>query len=62
MTQNSSSVLDHFNLFREPEYLEMFENKKKNFENSHPKERVEEIRGVDQDLGIPGEEFLDGKH
>ncbi|QSH81892.1 MAG: DUF3364 domain-containing protein [Ferrovum myxofaciens] len=31
MTQNSSSVLDHFNLFREPEYLEMFENKKKNF-------------------------------
>ncbi|XXG31877.1 MAG: DUF3364 domain-containing protein [Ferrovum myxofaciens] len=44
MTQNSSSVLDHFNLFREPEYLEMFENKKKNFENSHPKERVEEIR------------------
>ncbi|WP_297452021.1 nitrogenase molybdenum-iron protein subunit beta [Ferrovum sp.] len=44
MTQNSSSVLDHFNLFREPEYLEMFEDKKRNFENAHPKERVEEIR------------------
>ncbi len=44
MTQNSNSVLDHFTLFREPEYIEMFENKKQNFEKPHPKDRVEEIR------------------
>ena len=44
MTQNTTNVIDHFNLFREPEYIEMFENKKKNFENAHPVERVEEIR------------------
>ena len=33
MSQNPEKVLDHFNLFREPEYVEMFESKKKNFEN-----------------------------
>ena len=44
MTQNTTNVLDHFNLFREPEYVEMLENKKKNFENAHPVEKVEEIR------------------
>ena len=44
MPQNTTNVLDHFNLFREPEYVEMLENKKKNFENAHPVERVEEIR------------------
>ena len=44
MSQNTSNVLDHFNLFREPEYIELFENKKKNFENAHPVEKVAEIR------------------
>ena len=44
MTQNTDNVLDHFNLFRGPEYTGMFENKKKNFENPHPTERVDEIR------------------
>ena len=44
MPQNTTNVLDHFNLFREPEYVEMLENKKKNFENAHPVERMEEIR------------------
>ena len=43
MSQNPKHVLDHFNLFREPEYVEMFENKKKNFENPHPQEKVAEI-------------------
>ncbi|MHB8251996.1 DUF3364 domain-containing protein, partial [Acidithiobacillus sp.] len=28
MSQNAEKVLDHFNLFREPEYQEMFKNKK----------------------------------
>jgi len=35
MSQNSEKVLDHFTLFRSPEYQEMFENKK-TFENPVP--------------------------
>lgn len=44
MTQSTSNVLDHFNLFREPEYTDMFETKKKNFEFPHPAEKVAEVR------------------
>lgn len=44
MTQSSNNVLDHFNLFREPEYIEMFENKKQNFEFPHPADKVEDVR------------------
>ncbi|MBI5750958.1 MAG: nitrogenase molybdenum-iron protein subunit beta [Hydrogenophilales bacterium] len=44
MPQNTTNVIDHFNLFREPEYIEMFESKKRNFENPHPVDKVEEIR------------------
>src|SRR5450755_3555981 len=44
MSQNSEHVLDHFDLFRGPEYKEMFENKKKNFENSVADEEVERVR------------------
>lgn len=44
MTQNAESVIDHFTLFRGQEYLEMFENKKKNFENPHPDDKVAEVR------------------
>ena len=44
MTQNVESVVDHFNLFRGPEYIEMFENKRKNFENPHPDDKIEEVR------------------
>ncbi len=44
MTQNAENVLDHFNLFRGPEYKEMFENKKKSFENPVPADKLEEIR------------------
>ena len=29
MTQSADHVLDHFDLFRQPEYKEMLENKKK---------------------------------
>jgi len=34
MPQNADHVLDHFDLFRQPEYREMLANKKKNFENA----------------------------
>ena len=44
MTQNVETVIDHFNLFRGPEYIEMFENKRKNFENPHPDDKIEEVR------------------
>ena len=36
MTQSAEQVLDHFNLFRGPEYKEMFKNKKDKFEDAHP--------------------------
>jgi hypothetical protein len=32
MPQNAEKVIDHENLFREPEYKEMFDNKRANFE------------------------------
>ncbi len=44
MPQNADNVLDHFNLFRQPEYKEMFENKQKNFENKVPADQLEQIR------------------
>jgi nitrogenase molybdenum-iron protein beta chain len=44
MPQNADNVLDHFNLFRQPEYLEMFEKKKREFENHHPDAEVERVR------------------
>src|ERR1035438_9005598 len=44
MSQNSEHVLDHFDLFRGPEYKEMFENKRKNFENPVADEEVERVR------------------
>ena len=43
MSQNAENVLDHFDLFRGPEYKDMLENKKK-FENKHPEEEVERVR------------------
>jgi nitrogenase molybdenum-iron protein beta chain len=43
MPQNAENILDHENLFRQPEYVEMFENKKKNFEFSVPVDKVKEI-------------------
>ncbi|WP_395666747.1 nitrogenase molybdenum-iron protein subunit beta [Methylocella sp.] len=44
MPQNPDNVLDHFNLFRQPEYVEMFENKKKNFENHVGDAETERVR------------------
>jgi len=42
--QNPQDVLDHFNLFRQPEYARMLEEKKRNFENPAAAEEVEKIR------------------
>jgi nitrogenase molybdenum-iron protein beta chain len=44
MAQNADNVLDHFNLFRGPEYKEMFENKKKNFEFGVGDAEMERVR------------------
>jgi len=44
MPQNTNEVLDHFQLFRSPEYKEMFKNKKENFECPESNENVEKIR------------------
>lgn len=44
MPQNADDVLDHFNLFRSPEYIEMFKNKRDQFENRHSDQAVEKIR------------------
>ena len=44
MTQNADHVLDHFELFRGPEYQEMLANKRKMFENPRDPAEVERIR------------------
>ncbi|HLO94629.1 MAG TPA: nitrogenase molybdenum-iron protein subunit beta [Burkholderiaceae bacterium] len=44
MPQNADKVIDHEMLFREPEYQELFENKKQNFEYNHSDAKVAEIR------------------
>lgn len=44
MPQNADNVLDHLNLFRQPEYREMFENKKTNFENPVEDAELERVR------------------
>ncbi len=43
MPQSADQVKDHLPLFREPEYQEMFADKKKNFECPHPEAKVTEI-------------------
>ncbi len=44
MPQNADHVLDHFELFRGPEYQEMLANKKKKFENPLRSAEVERVR------------------
>ncbi len=43
MPQNAEEILDHATLFRQPEYKELFANKRKNFEFGVPAERVQQI-------------------
>ncbi len=56
MTQNAENVLDHFDLFRGPEYQEMFKNKREKFEDGTREPKSSASR-VDQDRRIPGEEL-----
>jgi nitrogenase molybdenum-iron protein beta chain len=44
MPQNADNVLDHFDLFRGPEYQQMLANKKKMFENPRDPAEVERVR------------------
>lgn len=43
MREMTKKILDHSELFKRPEYIEQFENKKKNFENMASAEKVQEI-------------------
>jgi nitrogenase molybdenum-iron protein beta chain len=43
MPQNADHVLDHFDLFRQPEYREMLANKKKYFENMVAHAEIERV-------------------
>lgn len=43
MPQNAERIRDHETLFREPEYVEMFESKKKNFEFAVADDQVRKI-------------------
>ncbi|HMN82060.1 MAG TPA: nitrogenase molybdenum-iron protein subunit beta [Burkholderiaceae bacterium] len=44
MPQNAEKVIDHEMLFREPEYQQLFADKKAKFEFNHADEKVQEIR------------------
>jgi nitrogenase molybdenum-iron protein beta chain len=43
MPQTADKILDHEKLFREPEYISLFENKKQNFEYGHSAEKVQSV-------------------
>ncbi|MEJ2227911.1 MAG: nitrogenase molybdenum-iron protein subunit beta [Alphaproteobacteria bacterium] len=43
MPQSADNILDHRPLFREPEYKEMFKNKREKYECPHPEAKVEEV-------------------
>jgi nitrogenase molybdenum-iron protein beta chain len=43
MPQSADRVLDHMELFRQPEYVELFKNKQANFEYGHPTEEVKKV-------------------
>ncbi len=44
MTQSADKVLDHSELFREPEYKDMLARKRSDFEFKHPDDKVAEIQ------------------
>ncbi len=56
MTQSADDVFDHFELFRGPEYKEMFTNKRNKFEAARRCRSPARAR-MDEDAGIPGEEL-----
>ena len=44
MPQSADKILDHENLFREPEYQKIFADKKANYEYNHSDVKIDEIR------------------
>lgn len=44
MPQNADHVLDHFDLFRQPEYREMFANKRRLFENMPMQVEIDRVK------------------
>lgn len=42
-SQNAEKIIDHEMLFRQPEYVSMFENKQAEFEYKHPRDKIVEI-------------------
>ena len=58
MSQNAEEVLDHFNLFRGPEYTEMFKNKREKFEDrASCRPEVERVTRVAENPRISREEL-----
>ncbi len=43
MSQDTENIIDHVKLFRQPEYTNLFDNKKKHFEDGYSDEKVAEI-------------------
>ncbi len=43
MPQNPERIVDHVDLFKQPEYTELFKNKREQFEGAHPDEEVERV-------------------
>ena len=46
MTQNADHVLDHFELFRGPEYQQMLANKKKDLQREESKAKEQDYTGM----------------
>ncbi|MDJ0734253.1 MAG: nitrogenase molybdenum-iron protein subunit beta [Nostocaceae cyanobacterium] len=43
MPQNPERIVDHVELFQQPEYSELFKNKREQFEGAHPQSEVERV-------------------
>ncbi len=43
MPQNPEKIVDHVELFQQPEYSELFKNKREQFEGAHPQSEVERV-------------------
>jgi nitrogenase molybdenum-iron protein beta chain len=43
MPQNPERIVDHVDLFKQPEYTELFKNKREQFEGAHSDEEVERV-------------------
>ena len=57
MSQNAEKVIDHFELFRGPEYSEMLANKKCMFEDPVPAEELARVSEWTKRHGVSREEL-----